>query len=91
MSEKWGNRISERGPGLVLGQLLGSAGAARKAGDRSAGENLLDIDVFIQQARQAEQAKIHTIFLADTVATSETAPRPSLEPVTLLRDRKSVV
>ena len=84
MSEKWGNRISERGPGLVLGQLLGSAGAARKAGDRSAGENLLDIDVFIQQARQAEQAKIHTIFLADTVATSETAPRPSLEPVTLL-------
>jgi FMN-dependent oxidoreductase (nitrilotriacetate monooxygenase family) len=84
MTEKWGNRISGRGPGLVLGQLLGSTGQSSRAGDRSAGDNLLDINIYIEQARQAEQAKIHTIFLADTVAVSETAPRPSLEPVTLL-------
>jgi len=84
VTEKWGNRISERGPGLVLGQLLGSTGQARKSGDRIAGENLLDIDTYIQQAKQAEQAKIHTILLADSVVASETAPRPSLEPVTML-------
>lgn len=84
MTNKWGNRRSERGAGLVLGLLLGGTGQTKKPGTNGATDNLLDIDGYIEQAQQAERGKIHTIFLADALVTSETAPKPGLEPVTLL-------
>ncbi|MFB9948334.1 NtaA/DmoA family FMN-dependent monooxygenase [Rhizobium puerariae] len=84
MTNKWGSRRSERGPGLVLGLLLGGTGQAKKPGTNGPTDNLLDIDVYIEQAQQAERGKIHTIFLADALTTSETAPKPGLEPVTML-------
>jgi FMN-dependent oxidoreductase (nitrilotriacetate monooxygenase family) len=84
MTDQWGRRQSERGPGLVLGLLLGGTGQSKKPGTNGPTDNLLDIDAYIEQAQQAERGKIHTIFLADALATSETAPKPGLEPVTLL-------
>ncbi|WP_377298649.1 NtaA/DmoA family FMN-dependent monooxygenase [Rhizobium sp. SGZ-381] len=84
MTNTWGNRKSERGEGLVLGLLLGGTGQTKKPGTNGPTDNLLDIDAYIEQAQQAERGKIHTIFLADALVTSETAPKPGLEPVTLL-------
>lgn len=84
MTNKWAGRRSERGEGLVLGLLLGGTGQTRKKGKNGPTDNLLDIDAYIEQAQQAERGKIHTIFLADALVTSETAPKPGLEPVTLL-------
>jgi FMN-dependent oxidoreductase (nitrilotriacetate monooxygenase family) len=84
MTTKWGSRQSERGKGLVLGLLLGGTGQTKKPGTEGATDNLLDIDAYIEQAQEAERGKIHTIFLADALVTSDTAPKPGLEPVTLL-------
>jgi N-acetyl-S-(2-succino)cysteine monooxygenase len=84
MTNKWGGRKSERGQGLVLGLLLGGTGQTKKPGRDGPTDNLLDIAAYIEQAQQAERGKIHTIFLADALVTSETAPKPGLEPVTLL-------
>lgn len=84
MTNKWGGRTSERGQGLVLGLLLGGTGQTKKPGRDRPTDNLLDIAAYIEQAQQAERGKIHTIFLADALVTSETAPKPGLEPVTLL-------
>ena len=84
MTEKWGNRRSERGAGFVLGLLLGGTGQSRKPGTQPKNDNLIDISTYIQQAQQAEAGKIHTIFLADALTASEKAPKPGLEPVTLL-------
>ncbi len=84
MAEHWGSRLSERGPGLVLGLLLGGTGQTKKPGTNGPTDNLLDIDAYIDQAQQAERGKIHTIFLADSLSTSETSPKPGLEPVTML-------
>lgn len=69
--------------GLVLGLLLGGVGKAlRKEPDDP--HVLTDIAVYADQARKAEAAKLHTIFLADTVTVNEKSPTPGLEPVTLL-------
>lgn len=84
MTSTWGKRQSERGPGLVLGLLLGGTGQTKKPGTNGPTDNLLDIDAYIEQAQQAERGKIHTIFLADALVTSDTAPKPGLEPVTML-------
>lgn len=80
---RWGTTPSERGPGLVLGLLLGGfARNWRKPWSRS--EEVVDLALYADLSRKAEAAKVHTIFLADTLTTSETAPEPGLEPVTLL-------
>ncbi len=84
MTEKWGNRRSERGEGFVFGLLLGGTGQSRKPGTAVKSDNLIDISTYIEQAQQAEAGKIHTIFLADALTASEKAPKPGLEPVTLL-------
>lgn len=83
MPSTWANRASERGPGLALGLLIG--GLTRNWKDTAqSGDPAIDLSVYIDQARKAEAAKIHTIFLADGVSVNERAPELSLEPVTLL-------
>lgn len=84
MTETWRGRISPRGEGFVLGLLLGGTGLPSKPGTRRRAEDPLDVSLFIEQAKQAEAGKIHTIFLADGLTVSEKAPRPGLEPLTLL-------
>ncbi|MDD2867381.1 NtaA/DmoA family FMN-dependent monooxygenase [Neomegalonema sp.] len=84
MADTWSGRSSGRGEGFVLGLLLGGTGQARKSGTHGRNDDLTDISLYIEQAKQAEAGKIHTIFLADSLVASEKAPRPGLEPVTLL-------
>ncbi len=72
MTNKWAGRSSERGPGLVLGLLLGGTGQTKKKGRDGPTDNLLDIDAYVEQAQQAERGKIHTVFLADALVTSDT-------------------
>ncbi len=43
-----------------------------------------DIDLYVREAQQAEAAKLHTLFLADGVATSPQTVGLGLEPTTLL-------
>lgn len=43
-----------------------------------------EIEEYAETAREAEAAKIHTLFVADGVSTSATSPRGNLEPITLL-------
>lgn len=83
MTARWGSRSSERGPGLILGQLLGQTGHTWFKDPAHALDGL-DIAAYARQAREAEAAKIHTIFLADGVTVNEKSPEPGLEPVTLL-------
>ena len=72
-----------RGPGLVLGLLLGGVARAwRKPWSRA--DEVVDLALYADLTRQAEAAKIHTIFLADGVSTDVNDPQPGLEPVTLL-------
>lgn len=84
MADTWSGRRSERGEGFVLGLLLGGTGQARRPGTHGRNDDLTDISIYVEQAKQAEAGKIHTIFLADSLVASEKAPRPGLEPVTLL-------
>jgi len=82
-TQKWGARATERGEGLVLGVLLGGVGRSWYSGDGRP-DDLIALDRYAQQARLAEAAKLHTIFLADGLTVNESAPEPGLEPVTLL-------
>lgn len=70
-------------PGLVLGLLIGSAYSNWRE-TVTDGKPTVDIAPYIDQARKAEAAKIHTILLADGVTTNRKAPDLGLEPVTLL-------
>ncbi|WP_426324040.1 NtaA/DmoA family FMN-dependent monooxygenase [Microbacterium sp. E-13] len=83
MTERWGDRPTERGEGLVLGVLLGGVGRTWFDGATEP-DQLTTITRYVEQARLAEAARIHTIFLADGLTVNETAPEPGLEPVTLL-------
>jgi FMN-dependent oxidoreductase (nitrilotriacetate monooxygenase family) len=69
--------------GLVLGLLLG--GPSRRWQEIfKDSQPRPDLDFYTDQARKAEAAKIHTIFLADGVTANKKAPDLGLEPVTLL-------
>jgi len=77
------SRRSVEGPGLLLGLLLGGVGRNwHQPWSRS--DEVVKLSLYADLARKAEAAKIHTIFLADTVTVNEKAPDPGLEPVTLL-------
>jgi FMN-dependent oxidoreductase (nitrilotriacetate monooxygenase family) len=43
-----------------------------------------DIGDYAETAREAEAAKIHTLFVADSLSTDAKSPRGNLEPITLL-------
>jgi FMN-dependent oxidoreductase (nitrilotriacetate monooxygenase family) len=76
-------------PDLVLGLLIGSVtGNWRETFKDS--KPRIDIGRYIDQARKAEAAKIHLIFLADGVTTNKKAPDLGLEPVTLLSSLATV-
>ncbi|MEU6643982.1 NtaA/DmoA family FMN-dependent monooxygenase [Saccharomonospora sp. NPDC046836] len=68
---------------LALGLLLGGVPRTwRQPWSRA--KEVADLAFYADLARKAEAAKFDTLFLADTVATSERSPQPGLEPVTLL-------
>ncbi len=74
--------MSRRDRGLVLALLFGGVARNwRKPWSRSS--EVVDLSLYADLARKAEAAKIHTLFLADTVPSDGT-PEPSFEPVTLL-------
>ncbi|MCO7275374.1 NtaA/DmoA family FMN-dependent monooxygenase [Cellulosimicrobium cellulans] len=78
-----GRTTGSRGGGLLLGLLLGGAARAwRKPWSRA--DEVVDLALYSDLTQQAEAAKLHTIFLADGVATDVADPQPGLEPVTLL-------
>jgi N-acetyl-S-(2-succino)cysteine monooxygenase len=80
---RWGQTGSDRGPGLALAILFGGVARNwRKPWSRS--DEIVEINLYAELARKAEQAKIHTVFLADVVPTGKGIPDPALEPVTLL-------
>lgn len=75
--------MSARGDGMLLGVLLGGVSRSwHQPWSRST--EATSLSLYADLARAAEAAKIHTLFLADTVTVDEAAPSPGLEPVTLL-------
>lgn len=76
-------------PGLILGLLLGGVGRSWKHSSYDP-RHLTDLTSYAEQARKAEAAKLHTIFLADSVTVNELAPEPGLEPVTLLSSLSAI-
>ena len=74
---------SDRGPGLVLGLLLGGATRSwREPWSRA--DEVVRLSLYADLTAKAEAAKLHTIFLADGLTTDPNDPQPGLEPVTLL-------
>lgn len=83
VSSAWRNRKSDRGLGLSLGLLLGGP-AKNWRQTHTEPSRIVDVAVYADQARKAEAAKIHTIFLADGLGSSRADANPQLEPITLL-------
>jgi len=84
-----GQRVAS-GEQMVLGTLIGTvgnhAGAWRRPGSRV--EEISSLSLFKDVVQWAEAAKIHAVFLADTVrlepSSVHSAPMGHLEPLTLL-------